>query len=89
MDGCVYRTKDGECDLYSEGGKFKAFCDPEHCDNIAPTNGDRIRSMADEELAQFLYEYGGSSPNCDRAYLVHDYKSCEECWLDWLKEATE
>lgn len=54
MYGCIYCTKDGECDLYSEGGKFKAFCDMEHCDNIAPTHGDRIRSMTDEELADLF-----------------------------------
>lgn len=54
MNGCIYRTKDGECDAYSEGGKFKAYCDMEHCDNIAPSNADRIRAMSDEELAEFI-----------------------------------
>ena len=95
MDGCVYRTKDGECDLYSEGGKFKAFCDPEHCNNIAPTNADRIRAMTDEELAAFLSnlssdgcEYGGC-PARD-GYEAFSDKTCKEQMKKWLKrEATE
>ena len=77
MDGCIYRTKDGECDLYSEGGKFHAFCDMEHCDNIAPTNADRIRAMTDEELA-------------DALWLVQRNQKLDMPWLKWLKqEATE
>ena len=76
MDGCVYRTKDGECDLYSEGGKFKAFCDMEHCDNIAPSNADRIRAMTDNELAKFLDFVRGSK----------NYPIYYTDWLEWLKQ---
>ena len=81
MDGCIYRTKDGECDLYAEGGKFTAFCDMEHCDNIAPTNADHIRSMTDEELADFLIGVAqrGGVP-CGEKLLR---------WLDWLKQEAE
>ena len=79
MYGCVYRTKDGECDLYSEGGKFKAFCDPEHCDNIAPTNADRIRAMTDEELAEFLDLVRGN-----KTYPIY-YTD----WLGWLKQESK
>lgn len=87
MDGCIYRTKDGECDLYSEGGKFKAFCDPEHCDNIAPSNADRIRAMTDEELAEWIADiadHGGGrcAPGCYDCTA----KTCESAWLDWLRE---
>lgn len=78
MDGCIYRTKDGECDLYSEGGKFKAFCDPEHCDNIAPTNGDRIRAKTDEELANWVW----GVESAGRAYGPRG----KNAWLDWLKQ---
>jgi hypothetical protein len=43
------------------------------------TNADRIRSMTDEELAEFLSVKM-------LAEVVHGWKS----WLDWLKqEATE
>ena len=30
------------------------------------TNADRIRAMIDEELAEFLWKYGGSAPNCNK-----------------------
>ena len=94
MNGCIYRTKDGECDLYSEGGKFKAWCDLEHCDNIAPTNADWIRTMTDEELAEFI-EFVSSGcdymlPNCpahDSCKLVCDKNdACKKGWLNWLRE---
>lgn len=88
MDGCVYRTKDGECDLYAEGGKFKAFCDPEHCDNIAPTNADRIRAMTDAELANFLNDIGECDRRCPAKIgdCIFSDSSCVAAWLDWLKQ---
>jgi len=71
MDGCIYRTKDGECNLYAEGGKYKAFCDMDGCKGRKMSNGDRIRQMSDEELAEWLAGY--------TAYPPHG-------WLDWLKQ---
>lgn len=45
------------------------------------TNADRIRAMTDEELAEFLSEYGcvDCTKECEE---VH----CDACWLEWLKE---
>ena len=52
---------------------------PKPCKPI--TNADRIRSMSDEELAEWL-EF--RDDNCPRAGC---YKGgCHECWLDWLKQ---
>ena len=50
------------------------------------TNGERIRSMTDEELAQIL-----SSGDCFCCPIMtistHPvYDSCEECALAWLKD---
>lgn len=51
--------------------------------NKSITNADRIRSMSDEELAEFFSEtccpskFGGKG-NCN--------VGCVECWLDWLKQ---
>lgn len=48
------------------------------CDNGKPkqkTNADRIRSMTDEELAEWLIMNGDGS----------DY----ETWLEWLKQEAE
>ena len=84
MNGCIYRTKDGECDLYSEGGKFKAYCDMEHCDNIAPTNADRIRAMTDEEMAEFCAGLG-CHPGASRE-TCKGVNQCQACWLDWLRQ---
>lgn len=54
------------------------------------TNADRIRSMTDEELADWLGVYC----NAQKAHevgkpCVSGIGSCEECWLDWLKQEGE
>lgn len=59
------------------------------------TNADRIRSMTDDELADFLNnvnsayaeacmtgEYGNTCKWED--YPTHD-KGCKDCFLEWLK----
>ena len=45
-------------------------------------NGDAIRSMTDEELAEWV-----TYLHCPH-YEDYDYScdDCEKCWLDWLKE---
>lgn len=52
------------------------------------TNADRVRSMTDEELANWLDVWGGRSPNCDRK-CVGTTKTCRGCWLSWLKAPVE
>lgn len=54
------------------------------CDTIFPiSNADRIRSMSDEELAQYL------------AILMADtrdgvaYSTDEDRWFDWLQQPAE
>lgn len=57
----------------------------------ALTNADSIRSMTDEEMAEWMAKY------CERKTVfcpnfgAHDcQESCEQCWLDWLRtEVTE
>ena len=79
-----------------EAGKKDAEFYMLHCgDADEPyTNADRIRSMADEELAKFLDEYVTSHWPCkDDAPIEQETKeckisSCAVCWLDWLKEET-
>ena len=92
MDGCIYRTKDGECDLYAEGGKYQAFCDMENCKDRKPSNADRIRAMSDEELANKMHfcmcpaDMGGDRASARNCHHDYSFKTCYECWLDWLKE---
>jgi len=51
------------------------------------TNADRIRSMTDEELAGWLGVYcNGQTAQEAGKPCVSGFGSCEECWLDWLKE---
>lgn len=74
MNGCIYRTKDNECDLWTDD-KHKAFCDPD-CTDKHPSEGDKIRAMNDEELATVLF-YGASAEK--------SFKTESEL-LDWLKQ---
>lgn len=48
------------------------------------TNADRIRSMTDEELAEFLTFNGfcNASPLCPHR---NDDIQCEQCVIEWLK----
>ena len=55
------------------------------------TNGDKIRQMGDEELWYWLDDLG----NVCMCGFYHDrarcnnYKSCRDCWLDWLAEEAD
>lgn len=54
------------------------------------TNADRIRAMSDEELADWLGVYcNGQTAQEVGKPCVSDIGSCEECWLNWLKEEAE
>ena len=59
------------------------------------TNADRIRSMTDEELAEFLDREFWVLPNCkpdapqDQETGMCLIASCHNCWLDWLKQEAE
>ena len=46
----------------------------------ARSNADKIRTMTDEELAEWIAGAECPRRNC---MLADD---CEACWLDWLKQ---
>ncbi len=73
MNGCIYRTKDGECELWEKDRNHSPFCNP-NCDHKHPSNADRIRGMTDEELADWLFQAWHNS-----WYTLQE-------WLDWLKD---
>ena len=55
------------------------------------TNADKLRAMTDEEMANKFF---GSCPQIFGGYGMTkegcpDFESCEECWLDWLKQEAE
>jgi len=87
MNGCIYRTKDGECDLWNKDRNCAAFCHP-NCENIHPTNADRIRSMTDEELAEFLDDVLTDGWN---AWEYEDlkYPASDASWLEWLQQEVD
>ena len=99
MNGCIYRTKDGECDLYAEGGKYRAFCvGDEPCEGRKRSNADRIRTMTDEELATWgATKIPCCPPGADLKELCFPkYHDCGgnpdlamRCWLTWLKQEAQ
>jgi len=95
MNGCIYRTKDNECELWTDD-KSHSFCDIETCKDRVMSNADRIRSMTDEELAGFLtynaFRHVDSFLDDlkeQQSIDVHYTKNEEgyfEITLQWLKE---
>lgn len=51
------------------------------------TNADRIRSMSDEELAEFIV--AGLYDICPHNCFEDLDRPCKVCSLDWLKQETE
>lgn len=70
-----------------------------HKTNMPQTNADRIRSMNDEELSEFLTHINPT--NCQDCVFSHgwrcqpdrddysDFKKCEEGRKRWLRQPTE
>jgi hypothetical protein len=73
---CVYCTEDGYCKKYSDE-EVTSWCVQSPCKDEKPSNADRIRSMTDEELAEWL---------CDIAGWLPMYEGKMHPILDWLKE---
>ena len=54
------------------------------------TNGDRIRSMSDEELAKFIPDWSYTNAcKCDQQPYVDCNNECEKCVAEWLKQQAE
>lgn len=72
--------------LYSDQIRFE--------ENVAPcTNGDRIRSMSDEELAEFILHYCDNSVSDLNEEICHfcenGYDGCKPVILKWLQQVKE
>ena len=83
----------GICSKFADKTCIGFHSDITECqDFLAETNADRIRSMTDEELANFLFPLGSCPivadglPFNESADCADD---CEKCWLDWLKKEVE
>ena len=62
-----------------------------------PTNADRIRSMSDKELAEYIFDLGNGSEYCyghcayqdDCATKGLSHDTCIKGVIDWLKQKEE
>lgn len=88
----------GEC-KYLDGDRYCNFLDfepkPEMggCANFEPkpTNGDRIRHMSNEELAEFIsvHTICSNCPARTDECLHNAIKVCKKKWLKWLNAPAE
>lgn len=88
---CVYKSKDGVC-LKLSTDTFTDYCVEGPCPHEVLSNGDKIRAMTDEELAEWIHD-GISSDACD--YCEYNNGYCDggpccgraeaEIITDWLK----
>ena len=79
---CIYCTEDLHCTKYSDDDS-ESWCVLGPCTAETPSNGDKMRRMTDEELAEFLSSTNGDfPPNCENVPI----RKLEEYWLDWLKQ---
>lgn len=56
--------------------------------SVYNSNGDAIRQMLDEELAEWLSDMH-DSVTCPNNGAVDCNPSCKKCWLDWLKQEVQ
>ena len=56
------------------------------CEYNRQTNGDRVRSMSNEKLANVLGDKYVCPPsgNC-----AETFGNCDSCWLKWLEKPVE
>lgn len=55
----------------------------------AKTNADRIRSMTDEELLNWINGIPSACMDFDNESRCTLFDTCRECWLEWLKQECE
>lgn len=88
---CVHRTAEGICKKFSVDGVL-SYCVDGPCPDEVITNGDRIRSMSDEELAEWLTypvcAYADCYKRCP-ALPENNRAKCDENILEWLQQPTK
>ena len=72
----------GDCDSLDEiVEKLAEYEDKE--EQKPQTNGDRYRTMSDEELARTFAQTGNCPPS---SKYGHNCERCGKCWLDYLRQ---
>ena len=87
---CVYCTEDGYCEKFSDK-EVTSWCVQGPCKDEKPSNGDRIRAMTDEELANLINRIEPKFCHDGWDYMIgcDEDKDCVICWLDWLKQEVD
>lgn len=85
-EACSCNGDEAKCDFYDYVRKRA---------KKAITNADRIRGMANEELAEFFGTLPCCPPGTDLNELCYPNDSCNgtdlqvKCWLEWLKQEVQ
>lgn len=89
---CIYCTEDLHCTKYSDDD-CESWCVLGPCTAETPSNGDKIRQMTDEELADFIARQRFSAVNPIADKLGIDVTTAfiigRKNVLDWLKREVE
>ena len=87
---CVYFEKDGKCRKFSDDTAI-SYCVMGPCSEQKLSNADRIRSMSDEELAEFLAEeqYRIANVVFQAAGYGIETQAIYARRLDWLQQPAE
>lgn len=90
---CVYKTDDGICKKYSDN-EVLSYCVCGPCDDEVESNADKIRSMTDEELADFIQRVEIGDFNCNDygktfCDMCDGQYECDDCLKYWLKQSAE
>ena len=86
---CYYRTDDGKCRKFTDD-KYTSYCVDGPCPDDTPTNADKIRSMSDTELAEWIcgvYDDDESAGKFINGILIERYD--EDIMLEWLQQPSE
>lgn len=88
-NNCKNRGRKRRCDLYTSMSTYAEKC--KDFEEKKQTNADRIRSMSDEELADFIEQISADSMDT----ISFGTKNHEEIWehketaLKWLQSEVE
>ena len=87
---CVHFEKDGKCRKFSDDTAI-SYCVMGPCPEQKLSNADRIRSMSDEELAEFLAEeqYRIANVVFQAAGYGLEKQAIYARRLDWLQQLYE